>query len=148
MPVIFKFSFRLGDGPELAAVSMARAAERLATSLGFSLRVPPLPLHVLAELPAIMGDLAAGIANAGGDLVLLIDEAQVSGPRTRVWLQQCRRLHADGFGCKTARLTDVALRFPLAPCALIPSGTDHRGGHAKGGEGLRLHVQGRHHCMP
>jgi len=78
MPVFFHFSFSLGEGPHAAALRLARAAGRRANDLGFEINVLPTTGELaLAELPDVISSLAAGIAKGGGELVLLIDEAQV-----------------------------------------------------------------------
>lgn len=77
-PVIFMFRFTLGEGPQAAALSLIEAAAAKAKDLGFELtNVPTTGALALTALPRIMKNLADGIASAGGQLVLLIDEAQV-----------------------------------------------------------------------
>lgn len=86
-PVFLHFSFTVGEGPEAAADKLCRAAARFAESLGFRLPfMPTTPAQALTDMSAVIWELATGIAAAGGELVLLIDEAQVrlhSGNSTR-----------------------------------------------------------------
>lgn len=76
-PVIFCYSFVLGDPPEAASLRLLRAAAKIAKSQGFVLDVPESPFDALNLLGDVMGELAAGIASRGGELCLLLDEVQV-----------------------------------------------------------------------
>jgi hypothetical protein len=77
-PVIFEFAFALGMGPPAAAKLLCNAAVGFAETLGFRLPNPPsTPTDALIDMGRMMGALANGIAAAGGELILLIDEAQV-----------------------------------------------------------------------
>ena len=77
-PVFFRFKFTLGEGPQAAAKRFCDAAARLAEDLGFRLTgVPATPVAALINMDDMALALALGIAKGGGELVLLIDEAQV-----------------------------------------------------------------------
>jgi hypothetical protein len=83
IPVIFEHSFSLQEGPQDAALALVEAAGAKARSLGFSIESLPTTTGELAfaSLPRVFKELAAGIAALGGELILLIDEAQVRKSR-------------------------------------------------------------------
>jgi hypothetical protein len=78
-PVIFEFAFSLQEGPPAAAKLLCDSAATFADKLGIVFPYPrSTPIdYALINMGAIMGELANGIAAAGGELILLIDEAQV-----------------------------------------------------------------------
>ena len=77
-PVFFRFSFTLGEGSQAAALTLARAVSATASALGFEiLAMPTTGEQALCDMARIVRDLAAGVAAGGGELVVLIDEAQV-----------------------------------------------------------------------
>ncbi len=77
-PVIFAFTFSLKDRPPAAAMELCNAAAGFAGTLGFRLPNPPsTPSDALLGMGRMMGELAMGIAAAGGELILLLDEVQV-----------------------------------------------------------------------
>jgi hypothetical protein len=76
-PVIFRFSFVLGDPPEAASLRLVQVAAKFAKSQGFVLDVPGSPFDALNLLGDVMGEFAVCIANRGGELCLLLDEVQV-----------------------------------------------------------------------
>lgn len=77
-PVILDVAFSVGAPPHLAALKLTEAAADLAKRLGFTLNESNDPVVAFAALPRVMGALAKGIHAAGGELILLLDEAQVS----------------------------------------------------------------------
>lgn len=115
-PVFFHFAFTLGHGPGKAALKLVRAAAAKAVDLGFEISsVPPTEELALVEFPRVMSALAAGIAAGGGELVLLIDEAQVSR-----WRELPSRLpratsHTDCLACR------FDFPIPQAPVIAAPS---------------------------
>ena len=109
-PVFFHFAFTLGHGPGKAALKLVEFAGAKAKALGFE--IPNLPTAkevALVAFPRVMSALAAGIAAGGGELVLLIDEAQVSR-----WLELPRRL------------LHLILTVWHAASSSHPAGTRHR----------------------
>lgn len=88
-PILFQFAFTLGHGPGKAALKLVSQAGIKAKALGFEiLNLPATENVALVEFPRVMSDLAVGIASGGGELVLLIDEAQVSREPSRVVAQR------------------------------------------------------------
>lgn len=76
-PVVFRFSFVLGDPPEAASLRLLQVAAKFAETQGFMLKVPGSSFDALNLLGDVIGDLASGIASRGGELCLLLDEVQV-----------------------------------------------------------------------
>jgi hypothetical protein len=75
--VFFHFAFLLNEGPEEAALSMADSAAALARRCGVTEIVIPTTGNVArAALPRIMEELASRISDAGGELIILLDEVQ------------------------------------------------------------------------
>jgi hypothetical protein len=137
-PVFFPFAFTLGQGPHGAALKLVEAAAAKAKALGFELiNVPTDGVLALIGLPRIMSNLATGIAAAGGELVLLIDEAQVRagaeqqlgggrGGRACAVFAVLWRLHM--FSCLRLQLNancGLQLRMSLLTC-LCDAGPHHR----------------------
>ncbi len=77
-PVIFKHVFRMNADPVAAAAGLIIAAKAEAINLGFTISDGrKMDRDALESVALVMGRLAAGIAAAGGQLILLLDEAQV-----------------------------------------------------------------------
>lgn len=77
-PVFFAFEFGLTDAPEQAATRLLVNARAFAKTLGLVLDIPDTPADCLLVLGETMEQFATLVADAGGELVVLLDEVQVS----------------------------------------------------------------------
>jgi energy-coupling factor transporter ATP-binding protein EcfA2 len=76
-PVVMFHRFTNHLGPRYAAINLVERADWLAQELGFKIAcVPTSGEEALADLSNVMRALAEGIHAAGGELILLLDEAQ------------------------------------------------------------------------
>jgi len=76
-PVVFQFTFPLGVPVAFAAHSLARTIAMTARELGMTVADPQWDgLGALTSLQTCVGQFAKGIAAAGGELILLLDEVQ------------------------------------------------------------------------
>lgn len=121
-PVFFHFSFTLGMGPRAAALKMAQDAGTFAKDLGFEINgVPATEELALTNLPSVIRSLAAGIAKGGGELVVLVDEAQVS---RRPWVLNGARSRLLA-GCSLPRAHGCPRCAPSRGLC-TPAGAHHR----------------------
>lgn len=74
-PFIFRFTFDLRQGPEMAALTLLEAAKRAA--LSFSVPIDYAPGWALRNIDAILGELALALVKKNAELWLLMDECQV-----------------------------------------------------------------------
>lgn len=77
-PVFFSFSFTLDRAPREAAREFVQTARRSAAELGITLSLPSEVDEALSAFPEIMGKFSAAVAALNRELVMLLDEAQVS----------------------------------------------------------------------
>lgn len=102
IPVVFEHAFITGEGPQQAALRLTAAVRASAWDFGFDIAL--LPTHgeaALADFARVMRDFANGIAAAGGELILLLDEVQApviaAASRTDAihFASQLKSIHRD-----------------------------------------------------
>lgn len=108
-PVGLDFAFTLGERPQEAALSLCEAAAAAAKDIGFEISLVPTDGEgALADIARVMQDLAKGIHAAGGELILLLDEVQVSGS-----IRVPHRKHDSAAETATVRT------MSLSPCVIL-----------------------------
>lgn len=76
-PLIMRFTFNLGHGPEMAALALLQKAQMVASSLGISIPFVESSIWALNNFPEILGGLARDLTMMNAELWLLMDECQV-----------------------------------------------------------------------